>query len=264
MVSYKKYIKGLKNQLIVIDALIYRELLTKKNYSFLGFLGVIFEPLIITFVYLIILKLIRANIDIGLDPILFFGTGILIFSFFISILNRSTNALKANINLFYYKRVKPIDTIIARIIIEISILFIVYSLILSLVFYIKNEIILENLPSLLLVFIFVTILAFSAGLISIIIINKIEYFRIILSLISRPLFFTSGAIFPLKIVPYEFKKLLLWNPLLHAIEIARNALDSRYELNEQISLAYLSYITLFLLGIAIFSYMRNEKSLIRK
>lgn len=264
MNGYKKYIKGLKNQLSVVDALVYRELLTKKNYSFLGFLGVIIEPLLITFVYLIILKLIRANIDIGLDPILFFGTGILLFSFFASILNRSSNAIKANRNLFYYKKVKPIDTIIARSLIEISLLFIVYSLILVIVFYIKNEIILDNFPKLLLIFILVTILSFSAGLIFIMIINKFEFSRSLIPLISRPLFFTSGAIFSINIVPYEFRNLLLWNPLLHAIEIARNSLDSKYELNDQISLAYLSFTTLIIFGKAIFNYMRNERYLLRK
>ena len=262
--SYKKYIKGLKNQISVIDALFYRELLTKKSYSFLGFLGVIVEPLLITFTYLVILKIIRANLDLGMDTILFFATGILIYSFFMSIINRSSNTMVANKNLFYYRKVKPIDTVIARTFIEISLLLIVYSLILAIVFYVNNKIILDNLPKLLLVFILITIFSFSIGLIFIIVIDKFEYIKNFIPILSRPIFFTSGAIFPIRFVPDEFKKFLLWNPLLHSNEIARNALERNYIINQEVSLTYLSYITLITFWIAIFFYKKNENSLIRK
>lgn len=264
MFSYKKYIKGLKNQVIVIDALLYRELLTKKSYSFLGFLGVIIEPLLITLVYLLILKLIRFRLDLGMNTILFFATGLLIYSFFISIISRSSNAIKANKNLFYYKKVKPIDTVIARSFIEISLVIAVYFLILSIVFYAENKVILENLPILLLVFILITIFSFSIGLILIILINNFEFIKNIIPLLSRPLFFTSGAIFPLKRVPDEFQKFVLWNPILHANELARNALDSNYIIYQEVSLNFLSYVTLISFGIAIYLYKNNEKALLRR
>tara|TARA_B100001093_G_C26705922_1_gene961194 strand:+ start:150 stop:944 length:795 start_codon:yes stop_codon:yes gene_type:complete len=260
----KQLSKGFRNQLGVIDALLFRELLTKKSFSYLGFIGVIIEPLIITFIYLIILNLIRINVDIGLNTILFFGTGILIFSFFISIFSRSLNAIKANRNLFYYKRVKPIDTVIARTFIEIILLAIVYTIILALVFYVNNKIILDNLPILLLVFILVTLLSFSVGLIGMVIGNRFENITNWIPVLSRPLFFTSGCLYSINAIPNDFRIFILWNPLLHAIELARNSLDNNYRLDEQISLNYLFSITLIFFGFSIFIYQKTEKYLIKK
>ena len=264
MKRLKKVAKGFRNQLVVIDALLFRELLTKKSYSYLGFIGVIIEPLIITFIYLIILNLIRINVDTGLNKILFFGTGILIFSFFISIFSRSLNAIKANRNLFYYKRVKPIDTVIARTFIEIILLATVYTIILTLVFYVNNKIILDNLPLLLLAFILVTLLAFSVGLIGMIIGSKFENINSWIPVLSRPLFFTSGSLYSINVIPIDFRKFILWNPLIHAIELARNSLDNNYRLNEQISLNYLVSITVILFGFSIFLYQKTEKYLLKK
>ena len=85
MAKLRKYLKGLKNQIGVIDALLFRELLTKKNFSYLGFVGILLEPLLITFTYLIILRLIRIDFKVGINIFLFFATGILIFSFDLSI-----------------------------------------------------------------------------------------------------------------------------------------------------------------------------------
>ena len=59
--NFVRYIKGLVAQKNVVKALIYREMIIKKNYSFLGFLGVILEPLISTLLYLIILRYLSKN-----------------------------------------------------------------------------------------------------------------------------------------------------------------------------------------------------------
>ena len=49
---------------------------------------------------------------------MFIGTGIFMYTVFRSICFRSINSLQANKALFTYKRVKPIDTIISRTILE--------------------------------------------------------------------------------------------------------------------------------------------------
>ena len=145
--NFVRYIKGLVAQKNVVKALIYREMIIKKNYSFLGFLGVILEPLISTLLYLIILRLIRADINTGIDPILFFATGILIFSFFMSVVTRSINSVEANKSLFYYRKVKPIDTLIARTLVELFLFSLLYGLIIFFVYFIKNEFVLDNFPN---------------------------------------------------------------------------------------------------------------------
>jgi len=42
-------------------------------------------------------------------------------------------------------------------------------------------------------------------------------------LLGRPLFFTSGIFFTAEMIPSEIRQYLLYNPLLHMIEIVRSA-----------------------------------------
>ena len=199
------FLKGIENQSNIINALIYREILTKKKYSFIGFLGVILEPLIITIIYIIILKIIRVNLEIGMDLFLFFATGLLTYAFFMSVVTRSINSMQANRNLFYYGKIKPIDTILARSFIEMYIIGIVFILILSFVSFLQNKIILDNLPSLFFLFLLLSILSFSFGLIFLVLGHKYQLFKKILPIINRPLFLSSGVLFSILI----FKSILL-------------------------------------------------------
>ena len=264
MKRLKRYVKGLKIQIRVINALLFRELTTKKSFSYLGFFGVIFEPLIITGIYLITLRLIRARIDFGINPILFFGTGILLYSFFTSSFTRSLNAIQANRNLFYYRIVKPIDTVIARTLIEIMIVGTVYSLILAIVFYFESRIILDNLPLLVSIFILIAILTFGVGVFSLMLGNKFEWIKKFTPIFTRPIFYTSGSLFSINLIPNEFKKYVLWNPLMHASELARYSLDNNYILYEKISIKYLIYLAFLIFSIAILIYQKTEKSLLTK
>ncbi|RLA34997.1 MAG: ABC transporter, partial [Gammaproteobacteria bacterium] len=54
----------------------------------------------------------------------------------------------------------------------------------------------------------------------------------------RPFFVISGVIFPLSMLPDEFKAYLLWNPLLHAIELSHVAYFASFE-SPFVSLEYL-------------------------
>tara|TARA_B100000941_G_C28435740_1_gene516798 strand:+ start:22 stop:825 length:804 start_codon:yes stop_codon:yes gene_type:complete len=262
--SFLNYIKGFVAQKNVVKALIYREMIIKKNYSFLGFFGVILEPLISTFLYLIILKLIRAEVNIGIDPILFFATGILIFSFFMSVVTRSISSIEANNSLFYYRKVKPIDTIIARTLVELFLFSLLYGLIIFFVYFLKNEFVLDNFPLLTLILFLVNILSFSFGLLMCVFGFKFELTKQIIPILSRPFFFTSGAIFSISIVPDAFKGLILWNPLLHASELARHFIDERYFLDNSISIFYLIKVSICTFILSILLYMSTEKDLLKR
>ena len=108
---------GWQIQLNVINALIYRELKTRVS-QVRGILGVFIEPLGVMSIFLIIFSVVRANNVSGLNTILFLGTGIVLFTLFSDIAIRSSNAIEANKALFFYRPVKPIDTVIARSVVE--------------------------------------------------------------------------------------------------------------------------------------------------
>ena len=54
----------------------------------------------------------------------------------------------------------------------------------------------------------------------------------VVPILLRPLFFISGIFFSVEVVPAEYRAWLLWNPVLHALEIIRgayfHAIDNHY------------------------------------
>ena len=54
----------------------------------------------------------------------------------------------------------------------------------------------------------------------------------VVPIILRPLYFISGVFFSVEVIPSEYRPWLLWNPVLHALEIIRGAyftaIDTHY------------------------------------
>jgi capsular polysaccharide transport system permease protein len=65
----------------------------------------------------------------------------------------------------------------------------------------------------------------------------------VVPLLTRPLFFISGLFFSLNDIPSQYHHYLLWNPILHAIELIRNACYPGYNA-ELVSIPYLGSIAL--------------------
>src|SRR5207244_4083629 len=76
-------------------------------------------------------------------------------------------------------------------------------------------------------------------------------------ILLRPLFFISGIFFPATAVPAHFKSFIMWNPVLHALELMREAMFSDYTSHEG-SWSYLficSSLSL-LTGLTVYRYFR--------
>ena len=141
----KRKINGLKIVKNVVEGLIYRELKTRVTKSDSGIIGIFIEPIAVIVVFLLIFYFLRGN-NPNLDTRLFLLSGIILFTLFTQIALRSINAITANEALFIYKPVKPMDTVIARTIIETGLYAIVF-LTLSLgIFYLAEEVILNDFP----------------------------------------------------------------------------------------------------------------------
>ena len=102
----------------VISALVYRELKTRVSQVKFGVLGVFVEPLGVIAVFLMIFGLFRGRAAVGIDIILFLACGVILFTMYVNISIRSLNSMRANEELFFYRPVKPVDTVIARALVE--------------------------------------------------------------------------------------------------------------------------------------------------
>ena len=140
---------GFQIQKSVVSALIYRELKTRVSNVKFGVFGVFIEPLGVMAIFVLIIGFLRQK-DIGMDITLFLLCGIISFTLFSDIAIRSLNAIKANSALFVYRLVKPIDTVIARSLVETGLYAIVFIVIAGLIFLFKEKFIISNFPLLVL------------------------------------------------------------------------------------------------------------------
>ncbi len=255
---------GWTTQINVIKALVYRELKTRVSQVRFGVVGVFVEPLGVMAVFLLIFSILRANTG-PLDTWLFLGTGIVFFTLFNDIAIRSSNGMLANEALFFYKPVKPIDTVIARTVVEAGLYAIVFLVIILGTFLFKQKIQLYDISLMVSSYIALVIVSFGLGLI--LLVSTYIYPSIIqlIPLMMRPLWLVSGVFISLRNLPQWIRPYLSWNPIIQAIEIARYAFTSDYIIDKNvISLIYLWQTAGISLFLGLWLYSINEKRLLTR
>ncbi len=255
---------GWNTQINVIKALVYRELKTRVSQVRFGVVGVFIEPLGVMAVFLLIFSILRANSG-TLDTWLFLGTGIVFFTLFNDIAIRSSNGMLANEALFFYKPVKPIDTVIARSLVEAGLYAIVFLVIILGTFLFKQKIQLHDISQIVLSYLALVIVSFGIGLI--LLVSTFIYPSIIqlIPLMMRPLWLVSGVFISLQNLPQWIRPYLSWNPIIQAIEITRHAFTRDYFIDKNaISLIYLWQCAGVSLFIGLWLYSVNEKRLLTR
>ena len=261
---FAKKLYGWNIQINVVQALVYRELKTRVSQVKGGILGVFIEPLGVMSIFLVIFSILRTN-NGPLDILLFLGSGIVLFTLFSDIAIRSSNGMLANEALFFYRPVKPIDTVIARTIVESGLFGIVYLVIISGTFLIRQKIILEDIGLLTATFLAVVTFAFGIGLVLIVVTHIYPSVIQLIPLAMRPLWFLSGVFISLNSIPQSLRPFLSWNPIFQAIEISRFAFTKNYFIdNSLISISYLWQCSILSVFIGMWVYSSNEKKLLTR
>jgi capsular polysaccharide transport system permease protein len=265
--AYRQGIQSLapwRIQWRVVDALIYRELKTRISQVKFGFIGVLVQPLMVMSVFLMIFGFLQAGSGGPLDIGLFLAAGIVLFTLFNDIAIRSLNAMDANEALFFYRPVKPVDTVIARAIVESGLYGLILLIIVSGIWVLKEQVILVSFVQLVAAFLLLAFTALGVGLTMMVAGHRFSVVKQVVPLFMRPLWFTSGVFFSLQGVPQQFRPWLSWNPILQAIELSRNAFSQSYVLEPSISMVYLAFCSLISLTFGLGVYMNNEKFLLKR
>lgn len=248
----------------VVNALIYRELKTRISNVRFGVFGLFIEPLGVLTVFLLIFSLLRgARNDI--DTALFLTVGIVFFTLFNEIAIRSIRSIEANEALFFYKAVKPIDTVIARAIVETCLYSIVLIILILVIFFLKGIWTLDKFFIITSSFLTLSLFSFNIGLLLMVAGHKYPIIKQLVPLFLRPLWFTSGIFFSINQIPTGIRDWLSWNPILQSIEIARNGLTENYIIDPGIiSFQYFIWISFFSTCISYWIYIRNERLLLTR
>lgn len=241
----------------VVFALFLRELKSRFGGYRLGYFWAIGEP-VAFIVVLSALRLAFGRGDIaGISFPLFFASGIIPFLFWQSTVTGSLSAVTANAALLNYRRVKPADTVVTRWLVEMLISSATGLIILVGMSQVLDPFRLNDLLGLLAAVGLLVLFTLGCSLLTGVVGPLYRESQKIIPIVLRPLLFVSGVIFPIGAVPPSYREWLLWNPLVHALELIRRSLFQSYTSQEG-SYAYLSLCTLVALFLGLAVYRRNR------
>ena len=205
--------------LAVQKALFLRELNTKISVGKLGLFWLFFEPFAQVSMFILIrVTIIGRSEGANFDYAVFMAAGFIAFNMFRHILNGSITTFKANKMLFSYKQVKPIDTILARTLVQIFITGIIVLMFIFIGFLFQYNIEPENILMVAFGYLWLALFSFSVGLV--VAIGNTFFVSIgkFVNILSFGLLIFSGVFFPIITLPPEAQKILLYNPLVHFLE----------------------------------------------
>jgi len=244
----------------VIYALFLREVNVRFSAGTMGYFWVIFEPLLQISIFVSVKVMLFGSAS-GLDYPVFITLGFIGFNFFRHIIDQSMGAFAANKGLYAYKQVKPIDTIISRLLVEFLVTAIIAFIFIMVGFYFGFDMQIENLGMLLLSFIWLTLFAVSFGLFTAVLATFYDSFKKVIKLVLSPLMFVSAIFYSMQDMPQALQEILYYNPLAHFMELIHAnyffVLDDGF-----VDYNYMLLWTILPLYIGLWSYTRLEKRII--
>lgn len=254
---------GARVMLVAIRALFLRELQTRFGQYRLGYLWIFLEPLLSIGLFMVLFGAIMQRTMPNIPYVVFLLNGMVAFRLFRSGITQALGVVQANRGLFSYRPVKPIDALIARNLLELFLSFSAYILFTAIFLWIGYEISFEAIPTLLFYWLLLFVFMVSSSLIFMVVGDISKEINKFLSVLFFILYFLSAIIYPIQIVPAQYREYLLYNPLIHIFEPMRHAVAPAYPLVEGISLEYVLTWILVSMFIGLLLYKRFERRMIK-
>ncbi|MDO5638285.1 MAG: ABC transporter permease [Neisseria sp.] len=205
----------------VIGALLIREIITRYGRNNIGFLWLFVEPLLMTLLIVGLWGYIRADQVSSLNMFAFVMTGYPMMMMWRSASSRAIGAIEANISLLYHRNVRVLDTLLARMLLEIAGATIAQVVIVS--FFVAMSWIAPpyDVFYMLIAWMLMAMFAIGLGLVICSVAHKFEAFGKIWGTLSFLMMPLSGVFFFVHVLPAQIQKYVLWIPMVHGTEMFR-------------------------------------------
>lgn len=213
---------GVLTQLHVVYAVLLRETKTRFGSHRLGYLWAIVHPLLWIGMFALLYRAVGRALPPGTSQIAFLATGIVPFTLFRETASRCMSAIDGNRGLLFYPLVRPLDLVIARVVLEFVTQLIVLTLLLCASAFIDDTLQVHDLLRTLSGLVLAAGLGASLGLVCC---GLSVYSRVVEQLfpaVVRPLFWVSAVFHPVASMPTGIRELLLLNPVTHVVEMVRD------------------------------------------
>ena len=252
----------LQVQRAVIIALVIRELRSRVEGRWLSLLWMLFEPLAHVMVILAVFGFRHHVVSVNTEFPVFLVTGLLPFFIFRNLARRLPKAISSNRGLYSYRQVKPIDALVARAAVEIALWSAVALAALSLLGWIGYHWLPVAPLELLGVLAVLLALGIGLGLLFSVLAHNRPKVETVIGMLFLPLYLLSGVIFPLHTLSPDVRAWLLWNPVLHLIELGRLYFIPNFQPLLGINIAYPAAFTLVVAALALSMYRVGRHELV--
>jgi capsular polysaccharide transport system permease protein len=253
----------LSTHIRVVGALLVREMSTRFGSKPGGYIWALLDPaahvLLLTFIF----RAIAHAPALGTSFALFFATGYVGFQFYQAMTSYLNSAVRANRALLSYPNVAPIDTVVARFVLQIGTTSLVALIVLgSIVATTRVETALYW-PAILEAAAMACLFGLGVAMINCVLFLKYPLYEQVFNIVNRPLFMISGVFFLPDSIPAPYRDLVLINPLVHIIMGFRKGFYPEYRaIGLDMSYLYgIAFLTLFV-GMLVFTLskktLRNE------
>lgn len=221
-------VAGLQPQLQVLGALVLRETRTRFGQNQLGYLWAFIGPGLWIATFYAMFTVLNRRAPLGMSVAGFIATGLVPFMLFRECANRAMRAVESNKALLFYPQVRPLDLVFARTALEAATLTVVLATILTVDYFALGSPGVADPLRMLWGLMLATGLGGGLGLV----LGSLSVYSSTLDRLvgpmMRPFFWMSGVFFSVDTLPAQARDLLLWNPILHAVEIVRAGYSRHY------------------------------------
>jgi len=258
--SYRDILNALQVQFRVLNALMLRETKARYGRHKLGFFWIFIEPLFFVALFLTFKLLIRSPTTSGMSDIYFMISGIVPFLLFRQTMSQLGTSIAGSRTLLAFPQVSTFDVMLATALLEFATIILVFSgLVIGFALAVETPRI-ENPLLVLYGTLLLGITGTGVGMIFASLTPIWPSIRNITNpLFGRPLFFTSGIFFTADMLPAAAREIVLWNPLLHMVEIIRSAFFIEFE-SQYIDWHYCGLFAActFLVGLMMHAALRDQ------
>ena len=249
-------------QIRIVLALADMEFALRAEKGAFGVWGVVFEPMALMLTLLALRILVRLKTTDLLNPVIWLVCGVVLLYLFRKVGIKALTGVSKKQKLFFYRRIRPLDTLLASTLIEArihaSVLVLVFLAVSawSWTFQIDD-------PALMVVdFILTVCLGLGVGMSALVVGHRIPIVKVLTKFgINRILLWTSGIFYATYTLPGPARPFVTWNPLLHSVELLRHSINTAYPL-PGISLQYLAICAFVSVGFGLVFYFSNEALLL--
>lgn len=212
----------------VVAALLVREIASRFGNKPGGYVWALLEPAAYIGFLCMIFMSIAHKPALGTNFPLFFATGYLAYQFYQASVVFVSSAVRVNHALLSYPNVAPIDTVVARYLLQFGTTSFIAIVVLSLIFSMMGR-----PPEVRWAYVFEAAFAGSLLALGVAFFNNAAFARFpayeqVFGIVSRPLFLMSGVFFLPDSMPHPYRDLLLYNPLAHIIMLFRKGFYPEY------------------------------------